>query len=79
VATDATLDKAQAERVAMAAHDGMARAILPSHTPFDGDIVFAVSTGARPAPDAARLLALGHAAAVTLSRAIARGVWAARG
>lgn len=77
VATDAALTKAAAQRLAMAAHDGLARAILPSHTPFDGDLVFAVSTRTRPAPDAAGLLALGHAAAVTLSRAIARGVHAA--
>jgi len=77
VATDAALDKAQAQRLAMAAHDGMARAILPSHTPFDGDLVFALSTGGLPAPDPAGLMMLGHAAAVCLSRAIARGVFAA--
>ena len=62
----------------MAAHDGMARALLPSHTPFDGDLVFAASTAnARLAPDPAGLMVLGHAAAVALSRAIARGVHAA--
>ncbi|MGR3756587.1 MAG: P1 family peptidase [Tranquillimonas sp.] len=77
VATDATLDKAQAQRLAVAAHDGIARAILPSHTPFDGDLVFAAATGTRPAPDTAGLMRLGHAAAVTLSRAIARAVHAA--
>lgn len=72
VATDATLDKAGCQRLAVAAHDGMARAIVPSHTPFDGDLVFAVSTGARPAGDPG---ALGHGASVCLSRAIARAVW----
>ncbi len=78
VATDAALDQAQATRLAVAAHDGMARAIVPSHTPYDGDLVFAVSTGARPLADPARdPLALGHAAAVCLARAIARGVHAA--
>ncbi|MBJ3762329.1 P1 family peptidase [Maribius pontilimi] len=75
VATDATLSKAQATRMAMAAHDGMARAILPSHTPFDGDLVFAASTRARPAPDDAGQLLLGHAAAACLARAIARAVF----
>ncbi|SEO03702.1 D-aminopeptidase [Palleronia pelagia] len=78
VATDARLDKAQATRLAMVAHDGMARAILPSHTPFDGDLVFAAATGLCDVPDAAGLLTLGHAAALCLSRAIARAVYQAR-
>ncbi|MEF9604737.1 P1 family peptidase, partial [Paracoccus sp. PXZ] len=78
VATDAALDKAGLTRLATAAQDGMARAIVPSHTPFDGDLVFAVSTGARPLPDPALTpFQLGHAAACTLARAIARGVHAA--
>ncbi|ALG92015.1 MULTISPECIES: P1 family peptidase [Actibacterium] len=76
VATDAALTQAQAARVAIAAHDGMARAILPSHTQFDGDLVFAAATGAMPLPDPARdALQLGHAAATCLARAIARGVY----
>ena len=45
VATDAMLDQAQAQRVAMMAHDGWARCVRPSHTPYDGDVVFVVSTG----------------------------------
>jgi D-aminopeptidase len=77
VATDATLTKPQATRLATAAHDGLARAIVPAHTPHDGDLVFAASTGQRPLPDGAAL-ELGHAAALTLSRAIARAVWHAR-
>ncbi|MBT0779766.1 P1 family peptidase [Paracoccus sp. pheM1] len=78
VATDAALDKAGLTRLATAAQDGMARAIVPSHTPFDGDLVFAVSTGARPLPEPALTpFLLGHAAACTLARAIARGVHAA--
>lgn len=78
VATDAALDQAQATRMAVAAHDGMARAILPSHTPFDGDLIFAAATGARPLSDPVQEpLMLGHAAAECLSRAIARGVWLA--
>lgn len=78
VATDADLTQAQATRMAVAAHDGMARALLPSHTPFDGDLVFAAATGAKPLLDPlADTLALGHAAANTLCRAIARGVYLA--
>ena len=77
VATDAALDQAQLTRMAIAAHDGIARAIVPSHTPFDGDLVFAVSTGARKISGAASLLDIGHTAAVCLSRAIARGVYLA--
>jgi D-aminopeptidase len=76
VATDATLDKPGATRMATAAHDGIARAIVPAHTPSDGDLVFACSTGHRPLPEGDTLL-LGHAAATCLARAIARGVHAA--
>lgn len=78
IATDAVLTQAQATRMATAAHDGMARAIFPSHTPIDGDLVFGISTGKvelkNPIADPLRL---GHAAAVCLSRAIARGVYEA--
>lgn len=79
VATDARLGRAEAMRLAVAAHDGMARAILPSHTPYDGDLVFVLATGERPLSDPARdVLRLGHAAAACLARAIARGVHAAQ-
>ncbi len=78
VSTDAALDQAQLTRMAIAAHDGIARAIVPSHTPFDGDLVFAVSTGKGPVVSAPEQLDIGHAAAICLSRAIARGVYAAR-
>ncbi len=78
VATDATLSKAQASRMAVAAHDGMARAIQPSHTPMDGDLIFSAATGAKPLTDpVAETLLIGHAAALCLARAIARGVYAA--
>jgi D-aminopeptidase len=78
VATDAALTQAQATRMAVAAHDGMARAIWPSHTPMDGDLVFAAATGARPLADPVGTpLMLGHMAALCLARAIARGVHAA--
>ncbi len=78
VATDAVLTQAQALRMATAAQDGMARAIVPSHTQLDGDLVFAAATGARrladPLGDA---FLLGHAAACCLTRAIARAVYLA--
>ena len=76
VATDATLDKSQCQRMAIAAHDGMARAILPSHTPADGDLAFAISTRERPLHNALPELAMiGHAASLCLARAIARAVY----
>ncbi|MGO4852520.1 P1 family peptidase [Phaeovulum sp. W22_SRMD_FR3] len=79
VATDARLTQAEAQRMAVAAHDGMARALLPSHTPYDGDLVFAVATGQKPLTDPALdPFRLGHAAASVLARAIARGVYHAR-
>ncbi|MCY1126876.1 P1 family peptidase [Frigidibacter sp. RF13] len=79
VATDAALTKAQAHRMAVAAHDGIARALVPSHTLLDGDLVFAVATGARSLTDPiSDQFALGHAASACLARAIARAVHAAR-
>jgi len=77
VATDARLDKAQCQRVAIAAHDGIARACVPAHSPGDGDLVFAVSHGDKPMTAQSDLGMIGHAAALCLSRAIARGVYAA--
>lgn len=77
VATDAALTQAQCTRMAVAAHDGYARALVPSHTPMDGDLIFAASTGQGSVPDIAMQLALGHAAATTMARAIARAVYAA--
>ena len=75
VATDAQLDPAEATRLAVMAHDGIARAVVPAHSPIDGDAVFALSTGALPlAEPVGGLFALGHAAATCLSRAIARAV-----
>lgn len=77
VATNASLDVAQALRVAIMAHDGIARAVRPAHTPFDGDTVFALATGDGPHEGAARVAEIGMKAADCLSRAIARGVYAA--
>lgn len=79
VATDIALTKAQLKRVAVAAHDGIARSVVPSHTPYDGDLVFALSTGAHPIRDEVLdPIEIGHAAACCLSRAMARGIFAAR-
>jgi len=80
VATDAKLTTDEAKRVAMMAQDGIAEAIRPAHTPFDGDVVFAMSTGKIDLPDANRAFAvarIGALAADTLARAIARGVYEA--
>lgn len=74
VATDCALGKAEATRLATMAQDGLARAIRPAHTPLDGDVVFALSTGRRPAGSLARL---GAEAADCAARAIARAVYAA--
>lgn len=79
VATDAALTKAQLKRLAVAAHDGMARAISPSHTLVDGDLVFAISTGVgAPVTSEREALGIGHAAATCLARAIARAAYLAR-
>ncbi|WP_050605147.1 P1 family peptidase [Ruegeria sp. 6PALISEP08] len=77
VATDAALTKSQCQRVAVAAHDGIARAIVPAHTPGDGDLVFAASVGARPIANRAELGVIGNAASLCLARAIARAVYLA--
>ena len=81
VATDAPLDKGACRRLAMMAQDGLAWAIRPAHTPFDGDTVFALSTAAegseRVVIDPLRLAKLGSAAADCLARAIMRAVVAA--
>jgi D-aminopeptidase len=77
VATDAPLTKTQCQRMAIAAHDGIARAIVPAHTPNDGDLVFSAAMGDGRGVDIPLLSEIGAAAALCLSRAIARGVYAA--
>jgi L-aminopeptidase/D-esterase-like protein len=88
VATDAPLDRSAAYRLAQNAHDGLARAIRPCHTPFDGDTVFALSTAPAPSPepnpqsairtpqsaDPRALAALCAAAEYTLARAVLAAV-----
>ena len=75
VATNARLTQAQCTRLATAAHDGFARALVPSHTPMDGDLIFAASIGDKNYDD---LIYLGHAATTCMARAIARGIFEAR-
>jgi L-aminopeptidase/D-esterase-like protein len=72
IATDAVLDKAQCTQLAAVAHDGLARAILPAHTPFDGDTLFALATG-RAAVQASPAL-LGALAVEVAARAVLAAV-----
>ena len=83
IATDAALSATQTQKVAQMAHDGMARAIRPAHTMFDGDTIFCLATGQKElpeapgffiAPRALSLNELGHAAANCISRAIIHAI-----
>lgn len=75
VATDAPLSTAQLKRVAMTAHDGIARAVVPAHSPLDGDTLFAVSTGqGAEERDVEKLTLLGAAAASMVQAAIVDAV-----
>jgi L-aminopeptidase/D-esterase-like protein len=80
VATDVTLTPAEARRVAIMATAGFARAIRPVFSPYDGDVVFALSTGRVEAPENRTLTVarLGALAADCLTRAVARGVYEAQ-
>ncbi len=87
VATDAVLSRTQAQKVAQMAHDGMARAIRPAHTMFDGDTIFCMATGKKKLPktpgffiaaQAQALNELGHAGANCVSRAIIQAILSAR-
>lgn len=81
VATDVALTRVELKRIAIMAQDGMGRALRPSHAPFDGDIVFSLSTGKQELPEGMprqfAVTRLGALAADTLARAIARGVYEA--
>lgn len=77
VVTDAILTKAEAHRLSIMAQDGLARALLPAHLPFDGDTIFAASTGARPMNGMIDFLELCQLATAVTARAIARGVFEA--
>ena len=67
VATNATLNKAQAKRLAMSAHDGLARSIRPAHTTLDGDTLFAMATGTEVSPPDLLLLTVMAAQATALA------------
>jgi L-aminopeptidase/D-esterase-like protein len=77
VATNVGLTKAEAAKVAQMAHDGVARAINPAHTPWDGDTVFALSAGTSSVPGG--VLVVGALAAEVVARAILRAVRLAQG
>lgn len=77
VATNATLTKEEANKLASIAHDGLALAVRPAHTMRDGDTIFAIATGTEPGK--ADMLRLGAAAVVCVGRAIAKGVSSATG
>jgi L-aminopeptidase/D-esterase-like protein len=77
VATDAPFDKDSCRRLAIMAQDGLSHAIRPAHTPFDGDTVFALSTGKGTPLPPDRLARIGSAAADCLARAIMRAIVAA--
>lgn len=74
VATDANLTKAECQRIAVAAHDGIGRSTVPAHTPQDGDLVFALTTEGRGPGNVAQI---GHATSLCLARAIARAAFEA--
>ena len=77
VATNAVLTKAQAQKIAQMAHDGIARAISPSHTMFDGDTIFVMATGS--AKKTGNPTLLGMMAAEAVSASIVRAVLNAKG
>ncbi len=77
VATNATLTKAEATKVAQMAQDGLARTIYPAHTPGDGDTVFSLATGTFSGT--ASVLTIGALAADVMAEAILRAVRAATG
>jgi L-aminopeptidase/D-esterase-like protein len=75
IATDAPLTRAQARRVAMMAHDGLARAIRPIHTPFDGDSLFVMSTATEGISDNVAIAEIGTIAADLVAWAVRRAVF----
>jgi L-aminopeptidase/D-esterase-like protein len=77
IVTDAVLTKAQAHRLSIMAHDGLARAVLPAHLPGDGDTIFSAATGRRPLEDQAAFAEICHLATLVTARAVARGVYEA--
>ncbi len=74
VATSARLTKAQAQKIAQMAHDGIARAVFPAHTMFDGDVIFCLATGEVEIEGPAELSRMGAVAADVFARALVHGV-----
>ena len=77
VVTDAALSKAEAHRLSIMAHDGLARAVLPTHLPGDGDTIFSAATGAKSLNDPGDFLEICHLGTLVTARAVARGVYEA--
>jgi L-aminopeptidase/D-esterase-like protein len=77
VATNARLNREQAYRLAVTAHDGLSRAVRPAHTPVDGDVFFSLATGATEGP--VDPITLGALTARAVERAIVRAMTEARG
>ncbi|MGJ8558930.1 MAG: P1 family peptidase [Litorimonas sp.] len=78
IVTDALLSSSDLKRLAIMAQDGLALSVQPSHTPLDGDTIFALSIGDRPVEGPARVSNIGAAAARCVARALTRGVLAAQ-
>lgn len=77
VVTDASLTKAQAHRLSITAHDGLARAVFPAHLSSDGDTMFAAATCSKPLDQGVHFAEICHLAGIVMARAIARGVYEA--
>jgi L-aminopeptidase/D-esterase-like protein len=77
IATNASLSKAQAKRLAMSGHDGLARAVRPAHTPYDGDTLFCLATC--EAPEIPDTMLLNVMAAEAVSRAVVNAIAHAKG
>lgn len=78
IATDAKLDKAQAQKVAQMAHDGLARTTNPAHTMFDGDTIFTLATGKNSSTKPVNVTLIGALAAEAIAQAVVRAIKAAR-
>ncbi len=78
VATNAALTQKQLKRISIMAQDGIAMAVQPSHTPLDGDTIFALSTGTQKCESPVALAEIGAAASRCVARALMRGVYEAK-
>lgn len=78
IVTDAAISSSDLKRLAIMSHDGLALSVQPSHTPLDGDTLFALSVGEKAVNGPGDLAELGAAAARSVARALTRGVLAAQ-